>query len=212
LGGFWRRTADKFGSAWSFYLGPLLTLPMLALPWVVRDRRMRIVRISTGCLIAGVLVSTFFLPHYLAPGTALFYVLLIQAMRHMWEWRWRGRQPGQSLVRALPLIALAMICLRLALVAMHSPLEQRWPRGNLDRERVEKLLESQTDLQLVLVSYGPGHNPDHEWVYNSANIDGQKVIWARDLGADNAELLAYFRGRQVWRINPDERPVEPHLY
>lgn len=208
IAGFWRRTADKFWAAWSFYLGPLLTLPLLALPWIVRDRKLRLVLISGGLLLAGVLVSTFFLPHYLAPGTGLLYLVLVQGMRHLSHWRWNERPVGRRLVLALPLIAAGMICVRLVLIAMHSPLEPRWPRGNLERAALQKQLERLPRQQLVLVSYLPSHNPDHEWVYNLADIDSQKVVWARDMGPDNAELLHYYPGRQVWRLNPDRKPVE----
>jgi len=59
----------------------------------------------------------------------------------------------------------------------------------------------------VIVDYGPEHDLDHEWVYNSADIDSSKIVWARDMGPlDNAELLRYFQGRKVWQINADDDP------
>jgi hypothetical protein len=43
----------------------------------------------------------------------------------------------------------------------------------------------------------------YEWVYNRAHIDDAKVVWAQDMGEQNAELIRYFRGRRVWLLDPD---------
>jgi hypothetical protein len=52
---------------------------------------------------------------------------------------------------------------------------------------------------VVIVRYGRRHNIHDEWVYNGADIDGSKVLFARDLGAaENAKLVAHFAGRKVW--------------
>ena len=59
--------------------------------------------------------------------------------------------------------------------------------------------------QLVIVKYGSNHDVDREWVYNDADIDGAKVVWARDMGKDgNHELLQYFRDRTIWFLDPDK--------
>ena len=69
---------------------------------------------------------------------------------------------------------------------------------------IVRQLESFQGQQLVIVVYGPGHTFYREWVYNDADIDVAKVVWARDMGRDsNQELLNFFKDRRVWRVNAD---------
>jgi hypothetical protein len=50
-------------------------------------------------------------------------------------------------------------------------------------------------------------------VYNEADIDRAKVVWARDMGPEkNQELLAYYKDRRVWLVEPDKPPVNPMPY
>ncbi len=67
--------------------------------------------------------------------------------------------------------------------------------------------------QLVIVRYGTHHDVDWEWVWNAADIDDSKVVWARDMGeAANQELLEYFKDRRVWRLNGDDPVPELKAY
>jgi hypothetical protein len=60
---------------------------------------------------------------------------------------------------------------------------------------------------LVFVRYWPRHIFQDEWVYNQAEIDGARVVWARDLGApENEKLRRYYPDRSVWLLEPDARP------
>jgi hypothetical protein len=204
VGGYLRRAADKLISWWQFYLGPLLTLPLLAFPRVVRQRKMRLPLLICAAMLAGFSVQTWTLPHYFSPATGALYILLVQGMRHLWHWSSSRRLIGQAVVRAIPALACAMILLRVAAAGANVQIESAWPRGDLDRASILRQLEQRPGPQLVIVHYAPGHDPVREWVYNEANIDAAKVIWARDMGKDdNRELLQYFRDRNVWIVEAD---------
>ena len=114
LTGFLSSSLQKIGAQQRFFLGPVLTLPLLMLPWVLGDRRVRFLLLAGGVMILGLALQSWTLPHYVAPATALLYALLLQAMRHLRVWRWRRRPVGFSLVRALPLICAAMLVVRIS--------------------------------------------------------------------------------------------------
>ena len=68
-------------------------------------------------------------------------------------------------------------------------------------------LEHSQEYHVVLVRYGPKHLPDEEWVYNLADIDAAKVVWAREMGPQaDRELFAYFKGRRAWLLKADKLP------
>jgi hypothetical protein len=202
------RTWDKVVGSWKFYCGPLLTIPLLAFPWVLRDRKMRFPIFAGAFFLLGLAIETWTLPHYVAPATGLIYLLLLQCMRHLRLWSWRGKTIGVALVRAIPTIACAMVLLRIAAAAVHAQTEPPWPRGNLDRLAITRQLEAAPGLDLVIVRYGPHHDVDWEWVYNAADIDHAKIVWAREMSPQkDQELLRYFQGRKVWHLNGDESPA-----
>ncbi len=199
--GFVRSSASKIALWWSFYLGPLLTVPLFAFPCILRDRRMRFPLLALAVFVLGLSLEVFTFPHYFAPAASLLYLVLIQCMRHLRLWQWKGKPVGVALVRAIPIIAFAMITLRVVAAAAHAPIEPAWPRGNLARARIEKCLQDRSQNSLVIVSQHP-ILVDKEWVYNDADIDASKVVWARDMGVQtNLELVNYFHDRQVWLLS-----------
>ncbi len=211
--GFVQHVGRKLRDLWSFYVGPVFTLPMLALPCLFRDRKMRVPLIIGGAVAVGSLIEVWTLAHYLAPAFGLFILFLVQCMRHLRLWRWRGQPIGYGLARAVPLVCAAMIVLRVSAVAAGIRIEPLGSRGVSPRAVVQRELEAMPGEQLVIVHYGPGHIPHEDWVYNKADIDDAKVVWARDMGADgNKELLAYFKDRQPWLVYPDEHPARVEHY
>ena len=65
----------------------------------------------------------------------------------------------------------------------------------------------------MIVRYAPQHNPMEGWVYNTADLDGSKVVWANDMSApEDADLIRFFKDRQVWLVEPDEHPAKLSPY
>jgi hypothetical protein len=168
-------------------------------------------------------VEVFFLPHYAAPITAINLALVIQALRHLRVWRWQRRPAGVLLVRLLPLVYAGALGLRLLGPGLGLPLAETdlwWLRltpsdRGLERARLLAHLEQIPGRHLVIMRYGPEHDPvkDVEWVYNRADVDRAKVIWAREMGdAENARLLDHYRDRHVWLIQPGDTPVQLRPY
>jgi hypothetical protein len=61
-----------------------------------------------------------------------------------------------------------------------------------------------------MVHYGADHDIHREWVYNRADIDRAKVVWAREMSpAEDRELKSYFRDRKIWVVDADA--AEPRL-
>ncbi len=207
LAGFIKQGAAKVFWFWRFFLGPVLTVPLLALPWTWRDRRIRFPLLALAVFLLGLGVEIWFRPHYFAPATGLLYLVLLQCMRHLRLWRRQGMLVGPSVVRAIPLICFAIVFIRVTAIRAHAVIEDPWPRGNMPRARMLHDLENTPGQHLVIVRYGPSHLSDPEWVYNAADIDAAKVVWARDMDEqDNQELLQYFKNRHAWLLEPDLSP------
>lgn len=211
------RTRDKLAGLWKFYLGPALSFPLLAFPWILHDRRMRFPLAALAVFVAGLTPQTWTLPHYFAPATPLLYLVLLQCMRHMRLWKGSHSPQGAAAVRMVVVVCCAMFLLRVAAAVTHTLIEPAWPRGNLDRVAIIQQLNRQPGYHLVLVryqpTYGVDHDVDHEWVYNAADIDSAKIVWARDMGdSQNQELLNYFKDRRIWLINGDASPPRLKTY
>jgi hypothetical protein len=219
LPGFLRRLLLKVDELWLFYLSAALTIPCLALclAWgsVWRSPRMRFPLILGGVFVLALLPQTWTMAHYAAPAASLLYLLLVRGARHLRLWRRRTDGLGAALVRMIPVVLAAMIVLRVAAAASHTPIEQAWPRGNLERAAILTSLKKSGGQHLVFVQYAPDHDVNQEWVYNRADIDASSVVWARDMGrTENRKLVEYFRGRHVWMLCPDQNPANlaPYVF
>jgi hypothetical protein len=87
-------------------------------------------------------------------------------------------------------------------------------RPGLDRRnQIGEKLAQIPGRQLVFVHYSPAHNFQDEWVYNDADVDGARIVWARDRGpAENLALQSYYSDRRAWLLDPDERPPKLDPY
>jgi hypothetical protein len=214
--------AEKLSDTYRFFLGPALALPLVVL-LVFNPLQFfrKLTSGKTGFLVAvcgatfiGLALPIYFIAQYAAPMTAAIYALVLQSMRYLRLWRWRGKAAGLGLVRAIPVICFSLFLLRAAAPQLRipTPIERKhtWESEsdqNLDRARALAQLNGYEGYHLVIVRYNEYHKTDNEWVYNEADIDAAKVVWARDMGdAGNAELIRYFPHRRLWLAEPDLAP------
>ena len=271
VGQWWYKSTDF----WEFFLGPALSIPFLALPWVWRERRNRLLFVQVVLCAAELWVVVYYHAHYAAPLMAAVFVLLMQCMRVLRRLRIFGRNIGAGLIRLIVLFSLligpvyflwglnpqpnhlfewmdrhaatalvasllAIVLVRMVLLATRRSAagHRAWVGAPFEAALVIFLMLQMCEVQrslyadafpyvddlnepfrkpiddhlaaipgehLVLVRYSKNHNSGEEYVYNDADIDHAKTVWAREIsGQDLEPLFQYFRNRDVWLYAPDE--------
>ncbi|MBW1712353.1 MAG: hypothetical protein JRJ59_04315 [Deltaproteobacteria bacterium] len=204
-----RQIAVKARVTQRFFLGYALVLPFLCLPWILRDKRLRLLLLVAAVSTAGLLLERAFSVHYMALMTGLVYAIALQGMRHLRLWNWRGRQLGLALVRAITVTCIALVAGYVIWESLHPLGEDRPQMWHIQRARVEKKLEADGGRHLIIVRYAADHDVAQEWVYNRADIDRAKIVWAREMKpAKNKKLIRYFKDRRAWLLKADERPIK----
>jgi hypothetical protein len=207
LQGLARMTWEKVNTLWIFYQGGRylrlgLTIPLLMLPWLVRNRWTRLALVTCCVFAVGLLIEPWVKPHYAAPITAFVVMLVLQTARHLRLWRWRGRPVGRFVVWTLVAITVVSFVQAFAQRMQLKAIGWQYQRARILRE-----LKADGRHHLVVVRYGPRHQQNDEWVYNEADIDGARVVWAREMDLlQTRRLLEHFKDRQVWlaEINDDD--------
>jgi hypothetical protein len=224
ISGFLPNTLKKVYLAFQFYAGLVLCVPLIMLRRVFLDRRIRFLIVCVLILSAGMFIQIFVLPHYLAPFAVAFYAIGLQGMRHLRLWKPEGRPVGLALTRAMILLCVLLVGMRMYAGPLHiSPGE--WPASNwnfvwygpahfgTERAQIEDSLERLPGKQLVLVRSSGNRSVLDQWVYNAADIDASKVVWANDMSpADNLELIQYYRDRKVWLVEMGTLPATVSPY
>jgi len=197
---------------WRFFIGPMLTIPLLFLAAVWRGRRLRVLMIALAAAFAAVMFEGAAMPHYLAPATGAIMAVIVECIRRLRTWRFRGHRTGLLLARAAPVVIMVVLGVRIVAENVGLPYTQKlnyqsWcckQQGNYAKARVAAFLAGQPGKHLVIVE--PKRDEDNllQWIYNDADIDGSQVVWARDLGPEeNRKLVEYFRDRTVWWVDPN---------
>jgi hypothetical protein len=214
---------------WAFYLGPLFSLPLvLAVVYLPRgyswrniSPQTRFLLLMLGVTLLGEALPIWYSPHYSAPVTCVILALILVALRRLRQWQWDGKRAGLFIVRAVPSIAMGLLILLVGARMARWPSALEHPDSrfltwcsrtpiNSERPAIRAKLNQQPGYQLVIVRQnGSGNNPLYDWVYNRADLESAKIIWANDMGPEkNQELIDYFKGRKVWLVYADKQPAE----
>jgi hypothetical protein len=201
-----------------------IALPLLLAPFSLKTTEERIcVGVLAACFVSlEALIGVA--PHYAAAFSGVFYLRFLQSLKRLSAWK----EPfGPLLAAAIPaLFVLAFLNSAIGLVAKSARggddpiplvhgydsfskvLAERGSRFGAARDAMDRDLAALPGRQLVLVRYQTGHDPQEEWVYNHADIDRSRVVWAREMSpAEDAPFLDYYRDRHVWLAEPDAAPL-----
>jgi hypothetical protein len=196
----------------------------LLFPVAWRSQTFRSMVIISGTFLLALSIETFHFEHYEAPVWAAFALMIAVWFEHAWQIRFKKLRVGIALVL---LIMVLPIILRPPHLfgLLREVFEKRSKNASVEiaiddfaDQRVALIarLSQLQQKQLLIVRYPePDWNVDEEWVYNSADIDGQRVVFAHDLGEEqDRALLDYYpdRAALLLTFNPEsgQEQIEPY--
>jgi hypothetical protein len=197
-----------------FFLAPLY-LALVAFLFRLREYRFLWVAMTAALFALGTNFFPAFQVHYVAGIACLFVLMTVTGLETLGRVTIGGLPAGPDAMRLV-----AGLCAAHFLFWYGLHLVDRWDvstamrpyetwdainHGNPERRvYVNRKLAAIPGKLLVFVRYLPRHIFQDEWVYNAADIDGARVVFARDLGTEeNEQLRQYFPDRAVWLLEPD---------
>jgi hypothetical protein len=207
-----------------FFFLPPLYLALAAFLPALRQYRFAWVAIAVTLFALGANFFPAFQVHYIAAVTCLFVLMSVTGLAWLSKLRIGGRPAGDEAARLVFFLCVAHFLFWYGLhgfdpgeISQAVEPYETWDNinhGNPERRiAVNHELEQASGDVLVFVRYAPQHMFQEEWVWNAADIDRARVVWARDLGPDeNAKLLGYYPTRTALLFEPDARPMRLTRY
>jgi hypothetical protein len=178
----------------------LLALPLVAFTRGIDTRQRRAARICAGvCLgfpVLHMMLTPWLRMQYLAPVGGLFFAA---AALSLWQMS-KPRTSGWTAALARAILAMQFIAVAWLIVQM---VQNPHPPG-LARARLLEDLRSRPGDHLVIVRYSDAPQLMFEWVYNKAEIDESRIVFAHFISEVAAKrLLDYYPERQAWLLSID---------
>jgi hypothetical protein len=200
--------AQNFFIYYIFLVWPFLLLLVPGVILAACSRELRVVLGATLLMTLGMAPQIW--PahgHYAAPAAGALLLIVLNALRALGA----TSQPiwYRYFARAIVFTIFLWMLVPLAdrmwnPYAFEIPVAR--PDSNIPRQIQRETMKSRLDQipgqHLVLVHYNSRDIPAQDWIYNRADIDASKIVWARDMGREgNEELLRYYPTRQVWYVD-----------
>jgi predicted PurR-regulated permease PerM len=207
-----------------FFLCTPLYLALAAFLVALREWRFTWVALCLLIFALGANFYPFFFPHYIAAVTCLFVLASVAGLERLSRLAIRSLPAGREAALLILLLSAAHFLFWYGLhffdqqpFSMALRQYETWDAINhgdpAGRTAIQRALAEVPGKQLVFVRYWSQHIFQQEWVYNAADVDGARIVWARDLGADeNDKLRRYYPDRAAWLLEPDARPPKLSLY
>jgi hypothetical protein len=182
------------------------------------DRRIRFLVVCLLVVVVGMGIEIYFIPHYVATFTVLFYAFGLQAMRHLYAWGGKTGPPATQSSGSPSPSASSWLCSGSAMPpSSHAcgmarepvGLAMVWPRtlGHGTRSNsgqasnnspASRWSSSATHPTTTRLTNGSTMEP--------TSITPKSYGQERWIPADNKELIDYYRDRKVWLVQPDSQP------
>ncbi|HTS29876.1 MAG TPA: hypothetical protein VMH81_28590 [Bryobacteraceae bacterium] len=207
-----------------FFFFPPLYLAAAAFLASLREYRFVWVALTLAIFACGTNFFPAFQFHYVAAVTCLFLLVAVTGLRQIARISIHKHPAGQE---AAGLIVFLCVAQFLFWYGMHLADDQEFSRDarqyevwdSLNHQNPARRIAVANELAkipgkiLVFVRYLPQHIFQDEWVYNRADLDTARVVWARDLGPEeDAKLLHAYPDRTVFLLEPDARPPQLSRY
>ena len=199
-----------------FFFLPPLYIALIACAFGWRDRRLCWIAATLALFAIGTNLFPYLLVHYLAAVTCLFLLLNVLGLQRLSLTRIRDVPVGIEIARILIVLCLSEFAFWYTLHLFETPdlypvLEfETWDGINHSnpqrRIEVKRQLDQVKGQLLVFVRYSAHHVYQNEWVWNEADIDHSRIVYARDLGAaEDQQLVHYYPRRKILLLEPDGR-------
>jgi hypothetical protein len=195
-----------------FFLWPFLVLTVLSL-WraFTRDKQLRVVAMAVLSVTCGLFAQVWPpQPHYAAPVTGAVMLLVLSFLRDLRAWNpstnltQRKVLLGRTVSRAAVVVLLFWMASPIAAEVLdpyHLFKSYSVPMY-IEHARLGSELQAMEGKHVVIVHYPRTDVPGQDWIYNKADIDSSKIVWARDMGyGRNQELLRYYPDRHFWYVD-----------
>ncbi|MEM7474018.1 MAG: hypothetical protein AAF483_03440 [Planctomycetota bacterium] len=135
-------------------------------------------------------------PHYLVPAVVWGLFMTVLALRRL-----------AHRFQASRVVVPVGIAVQFALLIVAAWAYCAEPKPEWAQRRVDLLdaLSGMRGKHMVVVNYDESHNVHQEWVYNGADLEQAKIIWAHGSNPEWTRKLLenYGTTRTLWHLNPD---------
>lgn len=216
-----------------FFFSPLLLLIFyFSVPMAIKkDRWFLLMAVTIIFTFLGISVGVWWDQfHYAAPLTAIFFLFLCEGFRSFFESGKDKRQQIKILLTFFFMILGSVVYLQ---ILMHSQMKMKEDfsadrilltdslanqtkvkiklpfRATFFKDEMEKIVDKLPDRYIAIVSYAPNFDFHDEIVFNKADIENAKMIWAHDLGEEkNKSLLDYYTNRKILHIKISDGGID----
>lgn len=185
----------------------------------------------TFCCMSFATYSDF--THYSAPLTSSLYLILTQVIRLLLITYKNPKNKISATFLLVFLILFSLIYQKTSVSEWVLPVITPLPVKDLSSTKIvlentnilsipeyviylkpiiEQTVDNSSDNYLIFVSYSTDYSVHDELVFNKADLESAKIIWATDLGEEkNKAFLEYHRDRKVLyiKITPSQMIITP---